>query len=109
MIKLTRNKMMAELVLSGHTMVDVAKAFDTHPTIVRKVVQTIIDKAVIGAPPIFNGQDSTARAARISIVKAREKADQLLPLVRTVDSEDFLWRKCPGNTNTFKAKNIKIV
>lgn len=100
MIKLTRNKMIAELVLQGHTLEDVGKAFSIAPSNVRSITCNLIGIVLrTKAPALYE------EPKKVDLTLTRTKASQVIPLIRMIDKEDVLWRKAPGKRRMYRADN----
>ena len=101
MVKLTRNKMITELVLSGHTLADVAKAFNISGPNVRKVTQETVAKAL--------HYDILDDPHEISIKQCRLHSFGITENVRSLSADTYKACKCPGSTDIYFRENREIV
>ena len=106
-VKLTRNKMIAELVLNGNTLKDVGKVFGLAPSHVREITCNLIYRVYREKPPVLY-EDISRYARLINLKKSREKATKLIPLIREIDREDFAYRKRPGKRSMYRVENLVV-
>lgn len=99
MVKLTRNKLVAECVLYGNTLASVGVAFGISAPNVRRITQNIVGKtAGYGINP----------TNKIQIQAARHAPD-IINKVRALTAEDYRVCKCPGKMKLYRSENRKIV
>lgn len=88
MIKLTRNKLITELVLLGRSVPEVGKAFGLSSTTTRRIIQnTLAHLAKVLSEEMCC--EIHIRPREISIIQAREAAAEIIPDIGRLNAENY--------------------